>query len=45
MSTTTGTNEKWDQGRFSVERHGNGWAIYTGRGNFHHGMNWGQLSE
>lgn len=31
--------------RFTVERHRNGWAIYTGRGNFHHGMNWGQLSE
>lgn len=31
--------------RHTVERHGSGWAIYTGRNASHHGLNWGQLSE
>lgn len=31
--------------RFSIERHGNGWAIYRGRDGFHHGYNLGQLTE
>lgn len=33
------------QSRHTVERHGSGWAIYTGRNDSHHGLNWGQLSE
>lgn len=37
-SETTGT-------RYSVDRHGNGWAIYRGRDVMHHGWNLGQLSE
>jgi hypothetical protein len=31
--------------RYSVEPHGNGWAIYRGRDYQHHGWNLGQLSE
>lgn len=31
--------------RYSVERHGSGWAIYMGRDVNHHGLNLGQLSE
>jgi hypothetical protein len=31
--------------RYTVERHGNGWAIYRGRDVMHHGWNLGQLSE
>ena len=30
---------------WSVERHGNGWAIYRGRNESHHGWNLGQLTE
>lgn len=30
---------------YSIERHGNGWAIYRGRDGMHHGWNLGQLSE
>lgn len=32
-------------GPYTVERHGSGWAIYSGRDQFHHGFNLGQLSE
>lgn len=31
--------------RYSVERHGSGWAIYLGRDAFHHGANLGHLTE
>lgn len=30
---------------YTVERHGNGWAIYLGRDRQHHGANLGQLTE
>ncbi len=30
---------------YTVERHGNGWAIYLGRDKQHHGANLGQLTE
>lgn len=30
---------------YTVERHGNGWAIYLGRDTQHHGANLGQLTE
>lgn len=32
-------------GPYTVEKHGDGFAIYTGRTPFHRGMNWGQLTE
>lgn len=36
----------WPSGRgYTVERHGNGWAIYLGRDRQHHGANLGQLTE
>ena len=31
--------------RYTVERHGNGWAIYRGRDQMHHGLNLGHLTE
>jgi hypothetical protein len=31
--------------RYTVERHADGWAIYSGRDNRHHGYNIGRLSE
>lgn len=37
--------ERISTGLYSVQRQGNGWAIYTGRDAHHHGANWGHLSE
>lgn len=31
--------------RYTVERHGDGWAIYRGRDREHHGLNLGHLTE
>lgn len=33
------------QARYTVERHGDGWAIYSGRDATHHGLNLGHLTE
>lgn len=32
-------------GPYTVERHGNGWAVYRGRDHQHHGWNLGHLTE
>lgn len=42
---TAATEVQGTDARYTVERHGSGWAIYTGRDLHHHGLNWGQLSE
>jgi hypothetical protein len=31
--------------KYCIEKHGNGYAIYLGRGNHHHGMNLGHITE
>lgn len=42
---TAATEVQGTDARYTVERHGSGWAIYTGRDLHHHGLNWGQLGE
>jgi hypothetical protein len=42
---TAATEVQGTGARYTVEKHGSGWAIYTGRDLHHHGLNWGQLSE
>lgn len=39
------TENKPQEPRFTIERHGNGWAIYRGRDHQHHGWNLGHLTE